>query len=128
MSLREPEADCASHDHVGAKRTIHWSATECDQAAAMFRMLGDASRLRVVAFLANGEICVSDLAEQLGEPTSNVSHRLRLLKSERLVTHRRAGKHVYYKLADDHILQMVNGALEHAGETSPKDSKSGKPK
>jgi ArsR family transcriptional regulator len=45
-----------------------------------------------------------------------VSQRLRLLRSERLIARRRAGKHIYYRLADAHIMELLAGALEHAKE------------
>jgi ArsR family transcriptional regulator len=116
MSLAEPESVCEPGEHLHAPRKVTYTHAECEKAAGMFRMLGDAARLRLLAWLAAGEMCVSDLASQMNESLSNVSHRLRLLKAERLVAYRRIGKHVYYRLADDHILQMVHGALDHARE------------
>ena len=47
---------------------------------------------------------------------STVSQRLRLLRSERLVARRRDGKHVYYALADAHVGELLQAALEHAAE------------
>jgi DNA-binding transcriptional ArsR family regulator len=45
-----------------------------------------------------------------------VSHQLRLLRQARLVAFRREGKQVYYRLADQHVEALLEGALAHAEE------------
>jgi DNA-binding transcriptional ArsR family regulator len=87
-----------------------------DAAAALFRAIGEPSRLRLLVELSHGERCVTDVADQLGEPLSAVSHRLRLLRGERLVVRRRDGRHVYYALADHHVGDLITNALAHARE------------
>ena len=87
-----------------------------DTAARLFRALGDAARLRLVAQLADGDACVSELAEATGDRLSTVSQRLRLLRAERLVDSRRDGRRVYYHLADDHVrAQALADAMAAAG-------------
>ena len=66
--------------------------------------------------LLDREWCVTELAEALGESLSTVSQRLRVLRSEGLVSRRRKGKHVYYALADDHVVDLLRAAIEHAAE------------
>lgn len=87
-----------------------------EQAAALFRALGDSARLTLLARLAHGEYCVTELAEASGEGLSTVSQRLRTLRAERLLRRRRAGKHVYYTLADEHVALLIQSALAHASE------------
>ena len=87
-----------------------------NDASAMFRALGEPSRLRLLARLADGEVCVSELAELEDEKITTVSARLKTLHAVRLVKRRREAKHVYYALWDDHVLKLVNGAVEHAAE------------
>ena len=53
--------------------------SELEQASAMFQALGDSARLRLLARLASGEICVSELAELDGEKLTTVSARLKTL-------------------------------------------------
>ncbi len=118
MDLTQPKPECNhdDHSHPGqhSNPTRQYESTHFDHAAGMFRMLGDASRLRILHQLSAGERCVSELAELLGETVSTISSRLRLLKSEKLVEYRRVGKHIYYSLADSHITQMVLSGLDHA--------------
>ena len=64
----------------------------------------------------DGERCVSELVETLGDKFSTVSQRLRLLRSEGLVARRRDGTHLYYALADVHVTELIQNALAHAAE------------
>jgi ArsR family transcriptional regulator len=66
--------------------------------------------------LASGEICVTEIVQTLGEKFSTVSQRLRLLRSEGLVRRRRDGTHIYYALADQHVMDLIQNALAHAAE------------
>jgi len=91
-------------------------ASNLDLASAMFRALGDAGRLRLLARLEAGEICVSELAELENEKLTTVSARLRTLHEVRLVKRRRAAKHIYYALWDRHVLRLVQSAMKHAAE------------
>jgi ArsR family transcriptional regulator len=45
-----------------------------------------------------------------------VSHQLRVLRDARLVAPRRDGRHVYYRLADDHVHELLENALSHGAE------------
>ncbi len=47
---------------------------------------------------------------------SAVSHQLSDLRGQGLVTARRAGRHVFYRLADDHVEQLFAVGLEHVSE------------
>ena len=86
------------------------------RAAALFRAAGDVARLRLLHTLAHGEWSVSELAADAGTKLSTLSQQLRLLYFERIVERRRDGKHVYYRLADDHVRDLVAAALDHASE------------
>lgn len=86
------------------------------RAASIFRALGDPSRLRLLALLAGGEACVTEVAEAEGEELSTISQRLRVLRNEGLVSRRRKGKHIQYGLADQHVVDLVFNALAHASE------------
>ena len=82
-----------------------------------FKALGDASRLKILRALEFQEMCVCDLAALLGITESAVSHQLRLLRTLRLVKNRREGTILYYRLADNHVSQLVRIALEHIQES-----------
>ena len=66
----------------------------------LFRALGDDTRVRMVALLAHGELCVCHVQGALGLPQPTVSRQLTILKTAGIVDSRRAGTWVYYRLAD----------------------------
>lgn len=83
-------------------------------AAAMFRALADPERLRLLVRLAGGEACVTELAEE--HRLTTVSARLQLLLAARLVRRRRDARQIFYALADQHVIDLVANAMEHARE------------
>ena len=88
-----------------------------EQVAAVFKVLSDPSRCRLVfALLEAGEICVSDLAVTLAMSESNVSHHLRVLRANGLVRCRRDGKMIYYAPDDEHIRVLLDVTREHVRE------------
>jgi ArsR family transcriptional regulator len=93
------------------------SRTQIEAAAAIYQALGDPERLRLLLQLAEGEACVSELAEREGEKITTVSGRLKTLSAVRLVSRRREAKHVFYALADEHVLPLIRNAIDHAAES-----------
>ena len=84
--------------------------------ADVFKVLGDPTRLRILRVLMNQEVCVRDIADELGMGQSAVSHQLRILRDARLVQFRRDGKTVHYSLADAHVFTLLDVGLEHVAE------------
>lgn len=83
--------------------------------AQMFRLLGDATRVRLLyALLEVGEMCVCDLAEATGTQESTVSQALRLLRASGAVKNRRQGRMVFYRLADAHVRMLLDLSREHS--------------
>lgn len=82
----------------------------------LFRIFGDSTRIRILYVLFESEMCVCDIAALLGMTQSAISHQLRALKNARLVKSRRAGKTVFYSLADDHVKTIIDQGLEHVSE------------
>jgi ArsR family transcriptional regulator len=72
---------------------------EVGPVSRMFKALGDETRMRIVALLAHGELCVCHLEEALGLTQSNASRQLAVLRGAGVVTARRKGTWVYYRLA-----------------------------
>ncbi|MCA9587914.1 MAG: helix-turn-helix transcriptional regulator [Myxococcales bacterium] len=107
---------CGPEEHARRLRTSHVSDEQLERTAALFRAAGDVSRLKLLDRLCDGEWCVTELADAAGSGLSTVSQQLRLLRAERIVTRRRAGKHIFYSLADAHVIDLIRTAIEHAGE------------
>jgi DNA-binding transcriptional ArsR family regulator len=82
----------------------------------IFRVLGDPTRVRILDALSQTELCVGDIAGQLGVTESAVSHQLRLLRSARIVRSRREGRMIFYSLDDRHVLELFEQGLRHVQE------------
>jgi ArsR family transcriptional regulator, lead/cadmium/zinc/bismuth-responsive transcriptional repressor len=82
----------------------------------IFRVLGDPTRVRILDALSRAELCVGDLAAQLGLSESAVSHQLRLLRNTRIVRTRRDGRMIFYALDDRHVLVLFRQGLRHVEE------------
>lgn len=87
-----------------------------DQAARLLRAMADHERLSLLFRLSNGEACVTELAAAEGETLSTISQRLRVLRSENLVTRHRHGKHIHYALTDQHVADLMKVILVHSTE------------
>ena len=90
-----------------------------DQLNAMsklFKVFGDGTRINILAALNCHEMCVCDLAVLMDMTKSAVSHQLRVLRDNNLVKFEKKGKHAYYSLADDHVKEILDVALEHINE------------
>jgi DNA-binding transcriptional ArsR family regulator len=83
-------------------------------AVEMFRLLADETRLRLVRALLDAELSVGELARVVGKPGPSVSQHLAKLRLARLVSTRRDGTFVHYRIDNDHVAQLVLDALRHA--------------
>ena len=84
--------------------------------ADTFKLFADSTRVRILYALTLSELCVCDISALLGMSMSSVSHQLRILKQSNLVKYRKAGRVVYYSLADDHVRTIISVAMEHVTE------------
>ena len=83
----------------------------------LFRALGDETRLRIVALLAHGELCVCHVEQALDLSQPNASRQLGILKTAGVVDSRRDGTWVYYRIAEPQheavreVLALLAGSL-----------------
>jgi len=95
---------------------------QAELAAEVFRLLSDATRVRLVWALIRQERAVNELAERIGRPAPSISQHLAKLRMARLVRTRREGTQVFYRLENDHVASLVRDAVfnaEHAGTELP---------
>jgi len=106
----------ARHPHphdsacVDAARERVLSLDDSAEVASLFRLLGDPTRARVASALgAVDELCVGDIALAIGANENAVSYALGRLRTARLVRARarRAGRIIYYRLADERLRRLV---------------------
>ena len=107
---------CSDQSHRSRRLHIPVDEPAIERTARIFRALSEPSRIRLLARLAQGEACVTELAEVEGESVTVISQRLRVLRADNIVGRRRDGKHILYYLPDQHILELVFNGLAHASE------------
>ena len=97
------------------EKSIHSRIEKDEQYAelvALFKTLADEAQLRIMFAISEKELCVQELTVVLNV-SSLVSYQMKTLKSMKLVKQRWEGKNVYYSLDNEHILQILEIAIEY---------------
>lgn len=92
-------------------------------AVEVFAMLADATRVRIILALRDGEMSVNDLAKIVGKSPASVSQHLAKLRLGRFVAARQDGTRVFYRLENEHAQQLVSDAIfqaEHSLDGDPR--------
>ena len=92
------------------------AAETLSELAELYKIFGDATRVKILYILFEEELCVCDIANALGMTVSAISHQLRILKGAKLVKYNKAGKSVFYSLADEHVKLILAQGMEHVCE------------
>jgi ArsR family transcriptional regulator, lead/cadmium/zinc/bismuth-responsive transcriptional repressor len=118
---KKEKLTCASRHqldikHINDIQTQVLNPLKAQRMAEFFSLLGDPNRLRLLSLLAKEELCVCDLAAALEMSESAVSHQLRALRGMRLVSYRKQGRQVFYRLLDSHVIDLYRAVTEHLDE------------
>ena len=113
-----PTCECEEvhSDLVEKRRAAMPEESELYELSDFFKVLGDSTRINILFAIDGEPMCVCDIARLLSMTKSAVSHQLKVLRQADLVTYRKSGKNVYYSLADDHVRDIIEKALEHIRE------------
>ena len=107
------DCDMIHEKIVEATRSRMQQEQEYQDLAALFKMFGDGTRVKILHALELHEMCVCDLAALLGMTKSAISHQLKALRLSNLVKSRRDGQVIYYSLADDHVKYILDIGFDH---------------
>lgn len=112
------EALCLHEDAIRRARSSAVQAALVERTTAIFSALADPTRFRILEALSHEEMCVCDLTALCEVSQSGVSHQLRMLRDRGLVAYRRDANRAVYRLADDHVRDMLAIGLAHAEESA----------
>ena len=87
-----------------------------DEMENLLNIASDFTRLKIMYAIAEGERSVSDIVAEVDASQSLVSHQLKILRKANLVSTRKEGTRVFYCLADDHVIALLNIVYEHVTE------------
>lgn len=88
----------------------------------LFSALSSPARAATIHMLSEGEKTVGELVDSLDISQPLMSQHLRILRDSRLVNSRRAGRSIYYSLADDHVAHIFLDAWSHSRHAKMTDS------
>ena len=128
MNKKIPLCDCdvIHEDTVKKARAVMPKARDFKALAALYKMVSDNTRVKILFALSKSEMCVCDLAVLLGMTKSAISHQLKLLRLSNLVKYEKDGKIVYYSLTDDHVKEILEKGFKHSASCKiPKEKTKG---
>ncbi|HEY0711330.1 MAG TPA: metalloregulator ArsR/SmtB family transcription factor [Polyangia bacterium] len=111
-------------DEVKVSRVLRTMppAEALEDAAELFSVVSDPTRLRILIGLSKAELCVCDLAKVAGRSMTATSHQLQILRRLRVVTFRMEGKLAYYKLTSELVRQLIEQGVARRGRPSRKET------
>jgi ArsR family transcriptional regulator len=83
---------------------------------SVLNIASDFTRLKTMYAIMKEEKSVSEIVEEVGASQSLVSHQLSVLKNADLVSTRKDGTKVFYRLADEHVDMLLKIVYEHVSE------------
>jgi DNA-binding transcriptional ArsR family regulator len=86
---------------------------QAQRVAELFSVLGDSSRVKIIAVLLNGPMNVQALADAVGISPSGISHHMRSLRQMHLVRPQKRGRQVFYSLDDQHVEELFQRGIDH---------------
>ena len=115
---RPPSCECdeVHEERVASKRGDMPDTETLYELSDFFKIFGDSTRMSILFAIDGTELCVCDIASLLSMTKSAVSHQLKILRQSDLIKYRKCGKNVFYSLADDHVRDIIEKALEHIKE------------
>jgi len=79
-----------------------------EHAASVLKAIAHPIRLQVIALLRDAEMCVGEMVEALDQPQAVVSHQLNLMKDKGVLTSRRDGTNVYYRIELKNVVNVLD--------------------
>jgi ArsR family transcriptional regulator len=75
--------------------------------ARILKILGDPNRIKIIELLRNGELCQCDIIPYVGQSQPTVSRHLGLLEAYGILSRRKEGTRVMYKIANPNVLRIL---------------------
>ena len=88
------------------------------ELVAIARTLGDPTRIRIIAALRNGELCVCELVDALGIIPSSLSSHLQICRQAGVLTTRKESRWIYYSLSNRYapLIERIFSELQTVGD------------
>jgi ArsR family transcriptional regulator len=107
------DCDVIHEDIVDKVRGKMPSEQSFENITDLFKTFADITRVKILWFLSNEELCVCDLGALLTMSKSAVSHKLKDLRLANLVDYRKEGRIAFYFLSNTHVKKILKEGFEH---------------
>ncbi len=84
-----------------------------ERVAEVLKAVAHPVRLRIVELLVPGEMCVGDIVRALGEKQSITSQQLNMMKDKGVLTCKRDGAKVYYRIENKNVIRLLDCVYDH---------------
>lgn len=88
------------------------SDEKLEDDSSILKSIADPTRLKIIYLLKNGELCVCEILDAFDKSQSTISHHLNMMKKEGIINGRKQGKWIYYKLANEEIIDTLETLFE----------------
>lgn len=100
-------------DHAESNLESIPQETRVKAIASLYKVFGDATRVKILFSLRKAPLCVHDISKLLDVEQSAISHQLKILRDQGVVKRERIGKNNHYSLDDSHVEKILDLGLEH---------------
>lgn len=84
-----------------------------EQVAEVLKAVAHPIRLKIVELLEAGEMCVGDIVQALGGKQAITSQQLNMMKDKGVLSHRRDGARVYYRIENKNVIKLLHCINDH---------------
>jgi len=118
VNLGLVETSCTPVERINQLRTSKGkNEKNLRELEALFAALGDATRLRILKIIADEELCSCEVQAALGLTQPTTSHHLGILERAGILSSRRNGKWVFYKIANSQVKNLIAKGFTLVEET-----------
>jgi len=98
------------------------NSKEIEKISSLYKILGDKTRLKILFCLISKKCCVNEIVKDVSLSQSLISHQLKVLRQNNLVSTTKIKNKVYYALADEHIEMLISTAKAHILEQKDEET------
>lgn len=93
-----------------------------DRIARLMRLIGQSSRIRILLAIGKREVCVCHLETVLNQRQAFISQHLKQLREAGFVITERKSRHIYYRLSDPNLINLIRSTAALTGNPDWIDS------
>jgi ArsR family transcriptional regulator len=83
--------------------------SDIEIASKALKAIANPLRLKILCVLANGELSVLDIVDQVGSSQSNISQHIDILRGQKILSSTRDGNRILCRVANDEVIQLIKG-------------------